>query len=91
MINFFCFYIEFYLISDDVEFIKAFNNFGINALTIRSNMEFYINKIVNSVYWKIGIFLDIRCQNPKEVSEILKKVRVILIIIVFFVLSKKSI
>ncbi|XP_033225807.1 ionotropic receptor 75a-like [Belonocnema kinseyi] len=59
--------------NNDIRLIKSFNKNGISATIIKMDSLLISNLTVNSLFWKLGIFLDFKCQADKDIISLFSK------------------
>ena len=63
-----------FIIADDSLLIKNFSKMGILAALRKLDSESSIRLFGNTMYWKLGIFLDMRCHDPEMIASLFYQV-----------------
>lgn len=63
-------------VADDFLLVRKFNNNGINVMLRKLNENHQIDRLAFSEYWKLGIFLDLRCCEPESITSAFLQVSV---------------
>ncbi|XP_016843278.1 ionotropic receptor 75a isoform X1 [Nasonia vitripennis] len=59
--------------SDNLELMKNFSQVGIRSIVTKLKSPSHVKYLVTSTYWKLGIFLDLRCYDGYRLSWIFKE------------------
>ena len=62
------------ILTDDVILMKKFNKYDVTASLNNLNEEYKIHRFAWTHYWKLGVFLDVRCYETDYVMSIFSEV-----------------